>query len=142
MTRDGVQRLTVRPALFSEADAIARLNNHFADQHLMLRRTPDMIGLGIADYLVAVDARGHVLACGALKERRRTLDWLAALESAPLADHDEVLALIDGHHLMATGLGWLDAHLLASTLLAGGRLWTLDAPLARAATQLSVLFHP
>jgi len=82
------------------------------------------------------------VACGALKERRRTLDWLAALESAPLADHDEVLALIDGHHLMATGLGWLDAHLLASTLLAGGRLWTLDAPLARAATQLSVLFHP
>ena len=83
MTRDGVQRLTVRPALFSEADAIARLNNHFADQHLMLRRTAEMIGLGIADYLVAVDARGRVLACGALKEYSPSVAEVAAIAVSP-----------------------------------------------------------
>ena len=82
------------------------------------------------------------LACGSLKERRRTLQWLQTLEPAPFADHDEVLTLVDGNGLVATGLGWLDAHLLGSTLLAGARLWTLDAPLARAAAKLSVLFRP
>ena len=82
------------------------------------------------------------LACGSLKNRRRTLQWLETLESAPFADHDEVLALIDRHNLVATGLGWLDAHLLGSTLLAGASLWTLDAPLARAAAKLSVLCRP
>jgi hypothetical protein len=43
---------------------------------------------------------------------------------------------------MGTGIGWIDAHLLGSTLLAGARLWTLDAPLARAAAKLSVLARP
>jgi N-acetylglutamate synthase-like GNAT family acetyltransferase len=83
VTRDGVQRLTVRPARFAEADAIARLNNHFADQHLMLRRTPEMIGLAIADYLVAVDARGRVLACGALKEYSPSVAEVAAIAVSP-----------------------------------------------------------
>lgn len=83
MTRDGVQRLTLRPARFSEADAIARLNNHFADQHLMLWRTPEMIGLAIADYLVAVDARDRVLACGALKEYSPSVAEVAAIAVSP-----------------------------------------------------------
>jgi amino-acid N-acetyltransferase len=82
VTRDGVQRLTVRPARFAEAEAIARLNNHFADQHLMLRRTPEMIGLAIADYIVAVDARGRVLACGALKEYSPSVAEVAAIAVA------------------------------------------------------------
>ena len=40
--------VTIRRALPTEADEIARLNNHFADQAKMLRRTPDMIALAIA----------------------------------------------------------------------------------------------
>lgn len=83
MTRDGVQRLTVRPARSSEAEAIAQLNNYFADQHLMLRRTPEMIGLAIADYLVAVDARGRLLACGALKEYSPSVAEVAAIAVSP-----------------------------------------------------------
>jgi predicted nucleic acid-binding protein len=82
------------------------------------------------------------LACGSLKERRRTLALLQTLNSAPFADHDEVLMLVERYKLAASGLGWLDAHLLGSTLLAEARLWTLDAPLARAATKLAVLFRP
>lgn len=83
MTRDGVQRLIIRPARFSEADAISRLNNYFADQQLMLRRTPEMVGLGIVDYLVAVDARGGVLACGALKEYSPSVAEVAAIAVSP-----------------------------------------------------------
>ena len=69
----------VRPARISEVDAIARLNNFFADQHLMLRRTPEMIGLALDDYLVAVDSRGRVMACGAIKEYSPSLAEVAAI---------------------------------------------------------------
>jgi predicted nucleic acid-binding protein len=82
------------------------------------------------------------LACGTMKTRGATLGLLQALQMAPLAEHNEVLALIEQHDLMGTGIGWIDAHLLGSTLLAGAQLWTLDAPLARAAAKLSVLARP
>lgn len=77
--------ITVRRARVDEADAIARLNNFFADQHLMLRRTPDMIRLAIDDYLVAVDAHGRIRACGALKEYSPSLAEVAAIAVAPYA---------------------------------------------------------
>lgn len=74
--------LTVRPARPAEVDVIARLNNFFADQHLMLRRTPEMIALSIDDYLVAVDDRGRVLGCGALKEYSPSIAEVAAIAVA------------------------------------------------------------
>ena len=82
------------------------------------------------------------LACGTLKARKVTLRLIQTLQMAPLAEHDEVLALIERNDLVGAGIGWIDAHLLGSTLLAGAQLWTLDAPLARAAAKLSVLARP
>lgn len=75
--------ITVRPARPSEADAIARLNNHFADQQLMLRRTPEAIELSIADYMVGVDDHDRILACGALKEYSPSLAEVAAIAVSP-----------------------------------------------------------
>src|SRR5256885_16909795 len=75
----------IRPVLASEADAIARLNNHFAEQFLMLRRTPEMITLAIDDYVVATDVRGRILACGALKEYSPSLAEVAAIAVSPTA---------------------------------------------------------
>jgi N-acetylglutamate synthase-like GNAT family acetyltransferase len=77
--------LQVRPARVGEASAIARLNNFFADRHLMLRRTPEMIALGIDDYLVVVDDHGRLLACGALKEYSPSIAEVAAIAVAPEA---------------------------------------------------------
>ena len=77
--------VVVRPARLPEADAISRLNNFFADQYLMLHRSPETIGLAIADYLVAVDERGRVLACGALKEYSPSLGEVAAIAVSPEA---------------------------------------------------------
>lgn len=77
--------LLVRPARTSEVDEIARLNNFFADQHLMLRRTPEMIALAIDDYLVAVDDRSRVLGCGALKEYSPSIAEVAAIAVSPEA---------------------------------------------------------
>jgi N-acetylglutamate synthase-like GNAT family acetyltransferase len=72
----------IRTARFNEAEAISRLNNFFADRHLMLRRTPDMIAHAIDDYVVAVDRRGDILACGALKEYSPSVAEVAAIAVA------------------------------------------------------------
>lgn len=98
MTRLGA--LELRSARASEAEAIARLNNYFADQHLMLRRSPEMIALAIDDYLVAVDERGRILACGALKEYSPSVAEVAAIAVHPDAQGNglgrRVVAAVEG----------------------------------------------
>ena len=73
----------IRRARISDADAISALNNRFADQALMLRRTPEMVAMAIDDYLVAVDERGQILACGALKEYSPSVAEVSAIAVAP-----------------------------------------------------------
>lgn len=76
------------------------------------------------------------LACGNLQNRKEILDLLAALPYAPIAAHADVLTMLESHQLMGRGLGWVDVHLLASALIAGATLWTLDQPLCKAAQSL------
>ena len=45
----------------------------------MLRRTPEMVELAIDDYVVGVDARGKIVACGALKEYSPSVAEIAAI---------------------------------------------------------------
>ncbi len=78
------------------------------------------------------------LACGSLRNRSEILGLLHALPQAQLAEHHEVLAFIENVRLYGRGLGWIDAHLLASTLLSGSPLWTLDRRLAKVALSLNV----
>jgi hypothetical protein len=78
------------------------------------------------------------LACGNLRDRASILGDLDALPGSKLASNAEVLYLIEEHRLWGRGLGWIDAHLLASALLSGSRLWTLDARLAKAAAELGL----
>jgi len=83
------------------------------------------------------------LACGNLKNRTHILRDLEALPSAVFATHEEVMRLIEDRKLWGLGIGWVDAHLLASALLSKCALWTLDARLARAAHAVGVkLFRP
>jgi len=79
------ERLLIRAARESEATEIARLNNIFAADHLMLRRTPEQVALAIDDFLVAVDERGRIRACGALKEYSPSIAEVAAIAVAPEA---------------------------------------------------------
>jgi N-acetylglutamate synthase-like GNAT family acetyltransferase len=76
------EHLLIRPARDGEADEIARLNNTFAAEHLMLRRTPEQIALAIDDFVVAVDSRGRIMACGALKEYSPSVAEVAAIAVA------------------------------------------------------------
>jgi len=78
------------------------------------------------------------LALGSLRWREATLAHLQALPTVPVAEHDEVLYLVERHSLAGTGIGWVDAHLLAGVLIAGTTIWTLDRPLAAVAARLGL----
>lgn len=83
------------------------------------------------------------IAMGSIKDRVGVLDPLLALRRATRADDSEVLALIDAKRLFGTGIGLIDAHLLASTLLTPDtRLWTRDRRLHEAAERLGVAAVP
>lgn len=81
------------------------------------------------------------ISCGSLPNRGSVLYGLQKLPSAAMADHGEVLHLVQDHHLWGTGIGWIDAHLLASALLTSCRLWTLDQRLRDAARHLKVEYR-
>lgn len=71
--------LFVRRARAADATAISELNNTFAEAGQMLKRSPEMISLAIADYVVVQNASGELLACGALKEYSPSVAEVAAI---------------------------------------------------------------
>jgi predicted nucleic acid-binding protein len=76
------------------------------------------------------------LACGNLQNRTIILALLEALPMTLPAEHEEVLAFIEGHDLMGKGLGYIDVHLLASAVLTGLPIWTFDKKLEQVADML------
>jgi predicted nucleic acid-binding protein len=79
------------------------------------------------------------LACGNLKDRSEVLHLLSALPSAVVATDEETLLFIDDRRLMAKGIGYIDAHLLASVMLTDNTLlWTRDKRLGLVAADLDV----
>jgi len=77
------------------------------------------------------------IACGVLSERSLTLELLGNLPAATTAENDEVLAFVEQHRLFGRGIGYVDAHLLASVaLMPGTALWTHDRRLLGAALAL------
>jgi len=76
------------------------------------------------------------LACGNLRRRTVLLQLLKKMPAAPVARDGEVLDLIERRRLWGQGIGWIDAHLLASSLLSGSRLWTADRRLKSLAEEL------
>lgn len=76
------------------------------------------------------------LACGGLGRRKEILSLLHALPSLERVSDDDILFCIEHHRLFGRGLGLTDVHLLASCLLSGTALWTLDRSLQAAAAAL------
>jgi predicted nucleic acid-binding protein len=76
------------------------------------------------------------LACGHIVNRRQILAFLNSLPQVVAADHDEVMRLIDANQLMGTGIGYLDAHLLASARLSSVPIWTFDVSLSKTSAKL------
>ena len=82
------------------------------------------------------------VALGSLPNRGLTLRVLRRLIPAVVVRQEEVDTLIEEHKLFSTGIGLVDAHLLASALMMGCGLWTADAKLHRNAERLGVAFAP
>ena len=83
------------------------------------------------------------LAMGNLANRQRTLEDFAKLPEISVATHEEVLYLIDNNRLMGTGIGYVDANLLASVIAYGDtKLWSRDRRLNEAAAMFDVVHKP
>jgi predicted nucleic acid-binding protein len=104
-----------------------------------LRKSESRLAALLAENLVLVHpfVIGEI-ACGNLKNRSTVLKNLEALSLARTARHSEVLNLVTRHRLWGRGIGWVDAHLLASALVTGCLFWTLDRRLDAAAGQLGL----
>lgn len=82
------------------------------------------------------------LAIGGIADRDRVLGSLDDLPLCLVAADRDVRRAIERHRLFGLGIGWVDAGLLASTLLTpDARLWTRDRRLQAAAERLGVA-HP
>jgi predicted nucleic acid-binding protein len=79
------------------------------------------------------------LALGSLKHRKQTLLELDELDTVTTAENFEVRRMIEDSRLYSRGIGFVDAHLIASCLLTSGtQLWTRDGRLASAARTAGV----
>jgi predicted nucleic acid-binding protein len=79
------------------------------------------------------------LALGNLRQRESILAALQDLPQATVASNTEVLRFIDQEALYGRGIGYVDAHLLASArLTAGGSLWTRDKRVRAVASRLGL----
>jgi predicted nucleic acid-binding protein len=78
------------------------------------------------------------LTLGGLSDREASL--FRRLPEVPVADHAEIIAFVVERRLTRKGIGWVDAHLLASALIADARLWSADRALASAARSLGIAF--
>jgi predicted nucleic acid-binding protein len=81
------------------------------------------------------------VALGSIARRATVIGLLESFPQAPVATHEEVLALIEGQKLHGLGIGYVDVHLLASARLVDSLLWTRDRRL-RAAADLLRLSAP
>ncbi len=73
--------------------------------------------------------------------RKVLLESYQRMHQAPLVPHAEVAAFVRDRRLNGRGIGWIDAHLLASALVGRLELWTTDSPLATVATELGIAYQ-
>ena len=92
------------------------------------------------------EAGGHDLVFGELLigdrgGRGPLLNWYVLMPRVPAVSDSEVASFVRARRLHGCGIGWIDAHLLASTVVAGVALWTADERLARAAGELGIAYR-
>jgi amino-acid N-acetyltransferase len=106
--------IVIRRARPEDASDLARLIGTFADEALMLRRTPAMIELAIDDYAVGVRrANGAIVACGALKEYSPSVAEIAAIAvSRDAHGHGVGRAVVDAVEALAIKRGVYDVFAL------------------------------
>ena len=79
-------------------------------------------------------------SCGYLKNRSDILSLLRSLVSAEQVEHEEALRFVESNNLIGKGLGYIDVHLLASSVLSEVPIWTLDRKLRTASSKIGVCY--
>jgi hypothetical protein len=101
---------------------------------------------GLADLLRRRKVLVHPMvigevALGSIRNRAMVLAELRQLPASATASHAEVLAMIEWAKLHESGLGLVDAHLLAaSRLTEGGQIWTRDKRLHAQAERFGLAY--
>lgn len=70
--------------------------------------------------------------------RKKLLADYEQMHQAPAVPHEDVVAFVRDRRLHGRGIGWIDAHLLASALVGHLKLWTADPRLATLAKELGI----
>lgn len=89
------------------------------------------------------EVSGHDLVYGELLigdkgGRKRLLADYEHMHRAPVVSHLEVVDFVRQRRIHGRGVGWIDAHLLASSLIGRLKLWTTDPRLAALAKELEI----
>lgn len=89
------------------------------------------------------DVCGHEFVYGELLigdvgGRTQLLADYEQIHQAPVVPHTEVAAFVRERRIHGRGVGWVDAHLLASSLVGRLQLWTTDPRLTALAKQFGV----
>ena len=98
---------------------------------------------GLQDLLLRDEVCGHdfvygELLIGDVGGRKQLLEDYGQMHQAPAVPHADVVAFVRSRRLHGRGIGWVDAHLLASSLVGRVRLWTADPRLLTVAKEVGV----
>jgi predicted nucleic acid-binding protein len=110
----------------------------------------DHFGRRDADLALLLDgeeALGHAfvtaeIALGNLPDPGGILAMLESLPQAAVATQAELMSLIESAKLAGSGIGFVDAHLLAGCRLSAAMLWTRDKRLRAMAEALGLAWEP
>ena len=78
------------------------------------------------------------IACGNIQNRIEILSLLQSLPQSLTVDHEEILIFIENNNIMGQGLGYIGITILASAILSGLSLWTLDKRLKTMAIKFDI----
>lgn len=78
------------------------------------------------------------LLIGDMGGRKQLLADYEHMDQAPVVPHGDVVAFVRERRLHGRGVGWIDAHLLASALVGNLKLWTTDPRLATVARAFGI----
>jgi predicted nucleic acid-binding protein len=97
------------------------------------------------DLLGRGEVSGHDFIYGELlmgdpSGRRALLADFPEMHRAPMVPHTEIAAFVRQRRLHGRGVGWIDAHLLASALVGRLEFWTADTRLAAVARECGISF--
>lgn len=92
------------------------------------------------------EVMGHDFVYGELligdkRGRKKLLAEYELMDQATTVPHGDVVMFVRDRKLQGRGIGWIDAHLLASALVGRVKLWTVDPALGTLAKELEVAYE-